>query len=70
MGRRTGNSILGKAVLFVAFVILITAIGGLLPLTAGKKDKIKKGKDSATFGFDNERQRVSSFALPQVSLTL
>ena len=44
MGRRTGNSILGKAVLFVAFVILITAIGGLLPLTAGKKIKSKKVK--------------------------
>jgi len=44
MERRTGNSILGKAVLFVFLVIFITAIGGLLPLTAGKKIKSKKVK--------------------------
>jgi hypothetical protein len=44
MQRRTGNSILGKAVLVVSFVILVTAIGGLLPLTAGKKIKSRKVK--------------------------
>ncbi|MCK4985366.1 MAG: S8 family serine peptidase, partial [Desulfobacterales bacterium] len=37
MERRTGNSILGKAVLFVFLLILIIVIGGLLPTTAGKK---------------------------------
>jgi hypothetical protein len=44
MERRTGNSILGKAVLVVSLVLFITAIGGLLPLTAGKKIKSKKVK--------------------------
>jgi hypothetical protein len=35
--KRTGSSILKKAVLFVFLLILITAIGGLLPTIAGKK---------------------------------
>jgi hypothetical protein len=35
--KRTGSSILKKAVLFVFLLILIIVIGGLLPTTAGKK---------------------------------
>ena len=42
MEGRTGNSILGKAVLVVSLVLFITAVGGLLPLTAGKKIQSKK----------------------------
>jgi Na+-transporting methylmalonyl-CoA/oxaloacetate decarboxylase gamma subunit len=46
MGRRTGNSILGKAVLFVFLFVLITAIGGLLPTIAGKNSDRKDYKKS------------------------
>ena len=44
MENKTGSSILGKVVLFISSVIFITAIGGLWPLTAGKKIKSKKVK--------------------------
>jgi subtilisin family serine protease len=42
MEGRTGNSILGKAVLFVFLLILITAIGGMLPTIAGKKLRFER----------------------------
>ena len=44
MGRRTGNSILVKAVLFIFSIIFVTVIGGLLELRAGKKVESKKVK--------------------------
>jgi len=62
MERRTDKSILGKAILFALLVILITAVGGLMPLTAGKKIESKK--------LDNQRPFFPAIPSESVKLRL
>ncbi|MBW2002075.1 MAG: hypothetical protein JRI30_06135, partial [Deltaproteobacteria bacterium] len=62
MKRRTDKSILGKAILFALLVILITAVGGLMPLIAGNKIESKK--------LDNQRPFFPEIPSESVKLRL
>jgi hypothetical protein len=62
MKRETDKSILGKAILFALLVIIITAVGGLMPLTAGKKIESKK--------LDNQRPFFPAIPRESVKLRL
>ena len=62
MKERTNKSILGKAILFVLLVIIITALGGLVPLIAGKRIESKK--------LDNQRQSLEAIPTQTVKLRL
>jgi hypothetical protein len=62
MEGRTDKSILGKAILFALLVILITAVGGLMPLIAGNKIESKK--------LDNQRPFFPAIPSESVKLRL
>jgi len=62
MKKRPGKAILGKAILFALLVIIITALGGLVPLIAGKRIESKK--------LDNQPQSFQAISTKSIKLRL
>ena len=62
MKKRTYKSILGEALLFALLVIIITAVGGLVPLIAGKTIESKK--------LDNRPQSFQAIPTKSIKLRL